>query len=97
MDSLVLQRGVGGGRVVLCALPWFAASIMSDTVLYKLYDMTMTYNFFISTLYSLETFSIFVKLCTKVLQPFESLLLFRLYGLLLCELAVVVNGTCEGC
>lgn len=88
MDSLVSQHDVDGGQAALCALLSFSAVTVSALILSVDHE---TYNIFIGALYPLEALSIFVQLSTKVLESLERLLLFRLYGLLLCKLAIVVD------
>lgn len=88
MDSLVSQYDVDGGRAALCVLLWISAATVRALV--SSVDDEM-YNIFICALYTLEALSIFVQLPTKILEPLERLLLFRLDRLLLCKLAIVVD------
>ena len=56
-----------------------------------------TYHILVRALYALETLPILVQLGPEVFYPLKSLLLLGLYGLLLCELGVVVDGAGERC
>lgn len=50
----------------------------------------------VRALYALEVCAVFVQLSAKVLEALECLFLFRLYRLLLGQLAIVVDGAREG-
>jgi hypothetical protein len=59
-------------------------------------DHVHTYHVLVCALYAPEMVAVFGQLCLERLGPLERLFLLRLYGLLLCELAVVVDGAGEG-
>lgn len=56
-----------------------------------------TYHVLVRALYALETLPVLIQFGPEVFYPLKGFLLLCLYGLLLCEFGIVVDGAGERC
>lgn len=91
MGFLASPRGADGDPAILCALLLFATSSCQHIGSF-ISSGQPTYNVLVCALDALEACSVLFQLTAEVLQSLKGLFLLGLHGLLLRELAIVVDG-----